>query len=71
MSERSEYEQLATALAHMARDLLSQHSVQDTLNRIAEYSVELIEGVDAAWACGAFNRHPPSTVTHDLVTMRR
>jgi GAF domain-containing protein len=32
----------------MARDLLSQDSVQATLDRITEYAVELVEGCDAA-----------------------
>lgn len=36
MTERPEHEEIGTKLAHMARDLLTQTSVQDTLDRIAD-----------------------------------
>ncbi|MDR7301430.1 GAF and ANTAR domain-containing protein [Haloactinomyces albus] len=48
MSTPTDYEELATRLAHMARDLLQQKSVQDTLDRIVEYAVQLIEGCSDA-----------------------
>lgn len=43
-----DHEEMATALAEMARDLLAQSSVQATLDRIAAYAVELVDGCDAA-----------------------
>lgn len=43
-----ELDRFATDLAHMARDLLAQESVQETLNRIVTYAVELIDGCEAA-----------------------
>jgi GAF domain-containing protein len=46
--ERYHWEAVAVRLADMARDLLSQDSVQATLDRIAEHAVELVEGCDAA-----------------------
>ncbi|MCX4572562.1 GAF and ANTAR domain-containing protein [Streptomyces sp. NBC_01571] len=42
------WEQFAVALAEMARDLLAQDSVQDTLNRIVEHATLLINGCDDA-----------------------
>lgn len=48
MVERYDWEAVAVRLADMARDLLSQDSVQATLDRISEYAVELVEGCDAA-----------------------
>lgn len=45
--ERQE-EKLATTLARMARDLLSRESVQQTLDRIVAYGIELVEGCDRA-----------------------
>lgn len=48
MVERYDWEAVAVRLADMARDLLSQDSVQATLDRIAEHAVELVEGCDAA-----------------------
>lgn len=41
-------EELATALARMARDLLSQDSLQATLNRIVFWAQELVDGCDRA-----------------------
>lgn len=43
-----EDEGLAVALANMARDLLAQDTLQATLDRIAEYSVELVDGCESA-----------------------
>lgn len=37
-------EELATALAEMARDLLAQDSLQQTLDRIVGHAVELVDG---------------------------
>lgn len=48
MSLAGEPEELATALANMARDLLAQESVQETLDRIVAHSVELVDGCDGA-----------------------
>ncbi|MEU0032827.1 MULTISPECIES: GAF and ANTAR domain-containing protein [unclassified Streptomyces] len=42
------WEQFAVALAEMARDLLAQDSVQDTLDRIVEHATLLINGCDDA-----------------------
>ena len=39
---------VATALAHMARDLLEQDSVQAILDQIAQYAVRLVDGCEAA-----------------------
>ena len=39
---------LATVLAHMARDLLSQQTVQQTLDRIVAYAVDLVDGCERA-----------------------
>ncbi|MDQ0785418.1 GAF and ANTAR domain-containing protein [Streptomyces sp. B3I8] len=39
---------LADRLAAMARDLLAQESVQDTVDRISAHAVALIDGCDAA-----------------------
>ena len=39
---------LATALAQMARDLLTQRTVQQTLDRIVAYAVDLVDGCDRA-----------------------
>lgn len=41
-------EELATALAEMARDLLSQDSLQNTLDRIVAYAQVLVEGCERA-----------------------
>jgi GAF domain-containing protein len=41
-------EELATALAQMARDLLGQDSLQATLDRIVTYSQDLVAGCDRA-----------------------
>lgn len=48
MTGAREPEELATALADMARDLLAQDSLQDTLDRIVGYAVELVDGCEAA-----------------------
>jgi hypothetical protein len=48
MSEPQDYELLATGLADMARDLMAQESVQDTLDRIAAHAVKLVNGCEAA-----------------------
>lgn len=47
MSKGAEQE-LAVALAHMARDLLAQDTVQHTLDRICDHAVELVEGCEHA-----------------------
>ncbi len=47
-SEVAEWKKLATGLADMARDLLAQESVQNTLDRIVGHAVDLVDGCDAA-----------------------
>jgi len=41
-------DELAIALADMARDLLAQETLQSTLDRISGYAVDLVEGCEAA-----------------------
>jgi GAF domain-containing protein len=41
-------EKLATALAGMARGLLAQDSLQDTLDRIVTYALDLVDGCEGA-----------------------
>jgi transcriptional regulator with GAF, ATPase, and Fis domain len=41
-------EDLATVLARMARDLLTQETVQQTLDRIVAYAVDLVDGCERA-----------------------
>jgi GAF domain-containing protein len=48
MATKRKPEELATALAEMARDLLAQDSLQDTLVRIVTYAVDLVEGCEGA-----------------------
>ncbi|GAB2840398.1 GAF and ANTAR domain-containing protein [Actinoallomurus bryophytorum] len=43
-----DFEELAVALAEMARDLLAQETLQSTLDRISEHAVELVDGCEAA-----------------------
>lgn len=42
------WEELAVAMADMARDLLAQASVQSTLDRIVHYAVDTVDGCDEA-----------------------
>lgn len=48
MAPGSQIDDLATALAQMARDLLVQETVQQTLDRIVEHAVTLVDGCDYA-----------------------
>lgn len=48
MRAPQDYGQLATDLAAMARDLVSQDTVQATLDSIVNHAVTLVEGCDAA-----------------------
>ncbi|MFD7921676.1 GAF and ANTAR domain-containing protein [Streptomyces sp. NPDC059740] len=48
VEQDTDWEEYATKLAHVARDLLHQESFQDTLDRIAAHAVGLVEGCDAA-----------------------
>ena len=48
MSELVDWAQLAAGLAEMSRDLLGQDSLAQTLDRIVDYAVELVDGCDAA-----------------------
>lgn len=57
MEGRREPEELATALARMARDLLAQDSPQQTLDRIVVHAVELVDGCESAGIVVVVNRH--------------
>jgi transcriptional regulator with GAF, ATPase, and Fis domain len=48
MAPDSRPDDLATALARMARDLLTQRTEQQTLDRIIAYAVDLVDGCDSA-----------------------
>jgi GAF domain-containing protein len=48
MAGERQSEELATALARMARDLLSQDSLQETLARIVTYAQDLVDGCERA-----------------------
>jgi transcriptional regulator with GAF, ATPase, and Fis domain len=48
MTGTAEWPDFAVRLAEMARDLLAQPSVQDTLDRIAYHAVQLVDGCEAA-----------------------
>lgn len=48
MSDEFELEELATSLAHMARELLTYDSVESTLTGISEHAVARVEGCDEA-----------------------
>lgn len=48
MRSESDLAGLAISLAGMARDLLAQESVQDTLDRICVHAVELVDGCEDA-----------------------
>src|ERR1044072_4382708 len=48
MAQQSQPDDLATALARMARDLLAQETVQHTVDRIVEHAVALVDGCEAA-----------------------
>ncbi|MCA1190984.1 MULTISPECIES: GAF and ANTAR domain-containing protein [unclassified Saccharopolyspora] len=66
-------EELAIALATMSRDLLSQRSVQLTLDRICEHAVRLVDGCEHAGiltlhGAGRGRRAETLSVTHELVT---
>ncbi|MGX1365356.1 transcriptional regulator with GAF, ATPase, and Fis domain [Streptomyces canus] len=43
-----EWREFAEAMAQLARNLLAQESIQDTLDEIAKSAVRLVEGCDAA-----------------------
>jgi transcriptional regulator with GAF, ATPase, and Fis domain len=60
-------EGLATALANMARDLLAQPGVQQTLDRVVAHAVELVDGCDAAGILVVRNGTVRTiAATHDL-----
>jgi GAF domain-containing protein len=48
VTESRAWPELAVALAEMARELLAQGSVEETLERICTLAVELVEGCEAA-----------------------
>lgn len=48
VADQGDLEGAAVGLAHMARDLLSQDSVQATLDRIVAHAVDLVEGCEHA-----------------------
>lgn len=58
-----ELEEFATGLAHMARELLAQESVQKTLDRLVEYAVELVDGCEAAGVMTVDNKQVSTLAT--------
>jgi GAF domain-containing protein len=48
MASERQPEEVATDLARMARDLLAQESVQNTLDRIVGYALNLVDGCERA-----------------------
>ncbi|HEY2205212.1 MAG TPA: GAF and ANTAR domain-containing protein [Pseudonocardia sp.] len=48
MAQERDWPALAAGLAEMARDLLAQGSVRETLDRIVHHAVELVDGCEAA-----------------------
>lgn len=48
MTDEPDVEELATSLAHMARDLITQESVNSTLDGIVAHAVDMIDGCEAA-----------------------
>jgi hypothetical protein len=58
---------LATSLAQMARDLLAQETVQQTLDRVVAHAVALVGGCDAAGVLTLESGTPRTlAATHDL-----
>lgn len=68
MSER-DWEAFATSLAEMARTLLAADSLQKTLDQIARYAVELVDGCEQAGVLVVERREQVRTLaaTGDLV----
>lgn len=62
-----EVEEFAVRLAHMARDLLAQDSVQKTLDRIVAHAVELVDGCEAAGVMTVENKQVRTLATTDDV----
>jgi transcriptional regulator with GAF, ATPase, and Fis domain len=63
-----ELEEYAKKLAHMARDLLAQDSVQKTLDRIGYHAVQLVEGCEAAGVMTVYDGQVKTlSATSDLV----
>jgi transcriptional regulator with GAF, ATPase, and Fis domain len=61
--------ELAMALADMARDLLAQETVQETLDRIVNHSVNLVDGCEAAGIMVVRDKEVRTlSVSDDLVT---
>lgn len=50
-------EELAVALAHMSRDLLMQDTVQQTLDRIVDHAVALVDGCEFAGILTLHGKH--------------
>lgn len=69
MTEDKSLSEFEVALADMARDLLAQETVQDTLDRIATYAVELVDGCEHAGilVLRAGQRIETAAATSDLV----
>lgn len=69
MAEDKSLSEFEVALAHMARDLLAQETAQDTLDRIAAYAVELVDGCEHAGilVLRPGNRVETAAATSDLV----
>ena len=62
------WEELATVLADMARDLLAQESLQATLDCIVRYALDIVDGCDAAGILSLHNAQVTSlAASSDLV----
>jgi GAF domain len=61
MSDGRSFDDLAGDLAEMARELLEQETVQDTLDRIVARAVDLVEGCEAAGIL-VLRRHEVATL---------
>lgn len=63
VDQADDFEQLATALAAMARDLLAQDSLQGTLDRIVTHAIELVDGAELAGILVVRNAHVQTLTT--------
>jgi GAF domain-containing protein len=67
MAPHGDPEPLAVALAGMARDLLTQQTVQQTLDRIVEHAVTLVDGCEFAGILTVESGRPRTlAATHDV-----
>ncbi|CAM02876.1 GAF domain-containing protein [Saccharopolyspora erythraea NRRL 2338] len=64
-------QELAIALARMSRNLLSQDTVQNTLNSIVEHAVDLVDGCEHAGILLLHNRRQVETAAATSELVRR